>query len=151
MANERDVYNSSYEFAKREREAAIKRLKIISVTFPLVILTILGGSFLSSFIRSRNKSDIVTEVFPKQKDEEKVMTDEQNKIAAYKAVKIPYEDPNSKFSIIFVTPYASGDIAVVIKSNKDYYDIKREADEIIKEARKDVRITSVSYINNAKD
>lgn len=139
---------SQYSFVQKERQKRSKQLLLISIAFLSLILITLTYSVVSSLISKGKTNDTVDKVF-KDDQQEQAKKENEQKVTAYKAASIPYDDPQGRFSIIFVTPFVSDRVAVVFNTNKDYDKVKIEADAIINEAKKKVPIQSVSYINNS--
>lgn len=147
--NSSDIYKSGYKFAREDDKQRIRRLKLVTVGFLLVLTLVACFGFVDSLNLFSKKQESVQQVFEDQTDEEEAII--QAAIvqeAAYKEAKIPYDDPNGKFSIIFLTPYVSDQVAVVINSEKEYDESKKAADEIINAAKSKVLINSVTYIKN---
>jgi hypothetical protein len=140
-------YNVEYQFTKQERLKNRKKLIIIGVIFTSLILLALISTVVRTLWQKRNAEN-VSQVFPnaiEQETERKAYGEAQQ---AYRDVKIPYNDPQDRFYIEFVTPYVSDRIRVVIASDKDYDKVRSDAESIVNEAKKKVPINSVVYINN---
>lgn len=147
--NARDIYKSGYSFAKKQDDKRVKWLKIVSLILPLIIFLVLCMGFISSLDLFSKKEETVSKIFEEQEKEReleiaKALTIEQN----YKEAKIPYVDPAGNFSIIFMTPFVSDQIGVVINNEKEYDKSKAEADQILNAARSRAAIDSVTYIKN---
>lgn len=139
------MYRQGYSFAKEQHQKRQKILKISTfIVIPIVILifTVWGiVSGLDIFSRNYTKVTRVSNVEDKQTKADR----EKERIEAYKGADIPYADPQGRFSIVFTTPFASDEVTVVIKEKEYYDESKKEADRIIREARKSVEINRVNY------
>jgi hypothetical protein len=146
---EKDIYRSGYGFAKEQHDRNIKILKIVSLILPLIII----GTFCVTFILStsffKSKDETLTQLVPDDPavQEKKKADFQKEQEDLYLAAGIPYRDPQNRFYIEFTTPYISSDISVVINSEKDYDKVKTEADALVAKAKKQISITSVTYIN----
>lgn len=143
-----DIYNSGYNFAREQREKRNKILKLITFIFPIIILITLGVGFITSLDVFKGRSENVNKVFTQEDQENEKIKAYQAQSDAYKNAGIPYTDPKNRFSIIFMTPFVSSQVGVVINSDKDYDKVKAEADSIIASAKRKVNISSITYLNN---
>lgn len=138
-----------YDFAKRQKSDFEKRLKVASFAFAVIILLFACWSFFNSLDIFKTTTTQVTQPIqdPTSVDQERI-AENQAQIDAYKNVRIPYRDPQNRFTIDFSTPYVSSRIAVYINNANEREKIIQEANDVISEAKKSVTITSVMYINN---
>jgi hypothetical protein len=146
----RDIYKSGYSFVKDKNDKQIRILKIVSIILPLFILLILIISVVKSLDVFAPKKQKVTQLFDPQKEERRI-NQYDAALTKYKDASIPYEDPQNRFAIIFMTSYVSDKIGVVMYSDKDYDKVKSEAEEIIRAARAKVSIDTVTYINRFEE
>ena len=115
------------------------------VTLPFILLGILTCRAIYSLPFFRPKSTSVNRVFQDRRaEEERLRTISQQ----YADAGIPYIDAQERFVIIFTTSYPSDDITVVIQTQNDYDNIRKEADKIIQEAREKVQINKFRYLDS---
>ncbi len=144
------LYRENYSFAKEEHKKKRKRLIFISAGFIFLILISLLYSAIASWNPFAGKRERVSRVFSSEEKAEIVNEEYKELEDLYIRARVPYEDPEGRFSIIFMTPYVSDEVGVVIKTEKDYDKVKAEADRIISDAKKKVRINSVTYLNDIR-
>lgn len=148
MKQSSEVYDD-YEFAHKQN----KRKQIILFATLILLISILGVALVWSVIQGiffRTSSD---ELQTDTKTQEEIQAEnnkekaerEARRIEAYKEAKIPYYDPEGRFSIVFASSFVSGDIIVLIDKDTDYNSAKREADAIIGQAKKTVQIDNIGY------
>ena len=145
----RDIYKSGYSFAKEKNQKEIRRLKIVSIVLPLFILFLLVFGIIRSLDFFSPKKEEVKQLFDPAAEERRI-NEYETRLAQYESVSIPYDDPQNRFSVIFMTPYVSDKIGVVIYTDKDYDNVKREAAAIVQKAREKVSIDTVTYIDRFK-
>ena len=149
--NSRDIYKEGYDFARKKSERKAKALKVATLLIPVFIILFILMSFVLSLNIFKEESTVTTQPYVEntsskiiqERLEQEVNSDQE----AYKNSKIHYRDAQNRLAIIFMSPYVGGDIGVVIYTNKDYDEIKKEAEDIINKAKSTVSITSVVYIN----
>ena len=115
----RDIYKSGYSFAKEKNQKEIRRLKIVSIVLPLFILFLLVFGIIRSLDFFSPKKEEVKQLFDPAAEERRI-NEYETRLAQYESVSIPYDDPQNRFSVIFMTPYVSNKIGVVIYTDKDY-------------------------------
>ncbi len=140
-----NIYNSGYKFARDSNDRKRKLLIAVSILFPVFIVIILVYGFFSSLDSFQGTRDTVKKTLPVQSETEVVAEQSRKKTEAYANAGIPYSDPQGRFGINFVTPYVSSQVLVVFRNDKDYDNVKSEADSIIKKAKTNVPITEVGY------
>ena len=147
---ESDIYTSGYDFAARQSRNKKKTIIIVSVIFVCSIIFFFLFGVLKNIELPFNQTQKVDKLFNIDDTNAKKGEDYTKEVELYKNVNIPYDDPENRFSIVFMTPFVSGDIGVVIYNEKDYDTTKAEADKVIEAAKKRVPVTSVSYLNSFK-
>lgn len=140
-----DIYNSGYSFARERDEKKKKVLLLVSVLFAFVILVFLAYGFISSLSFFQGTTEKVTKALPNADDITAVELANKEKTEKYTNAGIPYKDPQNRYEIRFMTPYASDSVVIVFKSEKDYDVSKAEAEKIIANAKQKVEIKSITY------
>jgi hypothetical protein len=140
-----EIYNEGYDFARKSSNRKTKLLKLVTLLFPIFILFVLFVGFVSSLDMFKKTSETVTKVNTKDAQQEELNRETRLIEQAYTQAGIPYDDPNGRFSIDFVTPFVSSELVVVINTDKEYDIAKVEADKVINTMKSQVKVTSVSY------
>lgn len=143
------IYKNNYSFLKDKDSKQFRRIMLIVGILIGFLLIILIVRFVRSLPAFQKKEESITNLTNVNTNpltgEEDIFT--QQIAEEYADVGIPYEDPEGRFAIVFMDPFPSGYIGVVIHTKEFYDEAKEDADRIINAARKNTEIISVQYIN----
>jgi hypothetical protein len=145
----KEFENFEYDFAKKQKEIYQKNLRLAAFGFGVLVLLFTCWALVSGINLFPNTSTQINKpVNDPTSNDEQIAKANQEAIDRYANVRIPYRDPENRFTIDFATPYLSDEIIVGLNRPDPNNVLRNEANNIIATAKKSVEINKVIYKEN---